>query len=406
MPPSRRAPPPLRLPPEPPHRWLRPPAAAAQRAAPVGFLFYTSGTTGRPKGVEVRDAGILRLARPGYLRLPEGARYACLSNPAFDALSFEAWVPLLTGGCCVIFEDEVVQTPDVLAAGLRRQRVDTLFVTAALFNTVVDRVPDCFAEVGQVLVGGEQLIARLIRRWYRDNPASPTRLHNAYGPTEATTFALCHPIPRDFDGDVVSIGRPLPGTEALVVADGERPADTGELGELLLAGEALAVGYRNLPDETARRFVQRVRRDGGQTRYYRTGDLVRRGADGLIECVGRADRQVKVRGFRIEPGELERHILTHPAVRQAYVCTRRDERQGVNELLAYLVPGSALDFDEFDRHLTAGLPPYMRPHRIHLVDELPLTANGKTDQAALLRRDEPCPPLPPLPPRPPATCWW
>ncbi|UFR07368.1 amino acid adenylation domain-containing protein [Streptomyces sp. Go40/10] len=358
------------------------------RTVPVSFVFYTSGTTGRPKGVEVRDAGILRLARPGYLDLPEGARYACLSNPAFDALSFEVWVPLLTGGCCVVFEDDVVQTPDLLAAELRRRRVDTLFMTVALFNAVVDRVPDCFAGVGQVLVGGEQLNAPLIRRWYRDNSASPTRLHNVYGPTEATTFALCHPIPRDFAGDVVPIGRTLPGTEALVVADGVRPAATGELGELLLAGDALAAGYRNLPDETARRFVRLPWHDGGRTRYYRTGDLVTRGADGLLTYVGRADRQVKVRGFRIEPGELERHILAHPAVRQAHVCTRRDEEQGVNELLAYLVPGPGLDFDDFDRHLAAGLPPYMRPHRLHLVDELPLNANGKTDQAALLRRDD------------------
>ncbi|MEU8472747.1 amino acid adenylation domain-containing protein [Streptomyces sp. NPDC029006] len=354
----------------------------------VSFVFYTSGTTGRPKGVEVRDAGILRLARPGYLDLPEGARYACLSNPAFDALSFEVWVPLLTGGCCVVFRDEVVQTPDLLAAELLRHRIDTLFMTVALFNAVVDRVPDCFAGTGQVLVGGEQLNAPLIRRWYRDNATSATRLHNVYGPTEATTFALCHPIPRDFDRDVVPIGRTLPGTEALVVADGARPAAPGELGELLLAGDALAAGYRNLPDETARRFVRLDWHDGGRTRYYRTGDLVRRDADGLLEYAGRADRQVKVRGFRIEPGELERHILAHPAVRQAHVCTRRDHKQGVNELLAYLVPGAGLDFDEFDRHLAAGLPPYMRPHRIHLVDRLPLTANGKIDQAALLRRDD------------------
>ncbi|WP_338058000.1 GSCFA domain-containing protein [Streptomyces dangxiongensis] len=364
------------------------PPRAATAAAPVSFVFYTSGTTGRPKGVEVRDAGILRLARPGWIELPEGARYACLSNPAFDALSFEVWVPLLTGGCCVILDDEVVQTPDVLAAELLRRRIDTLFMTVALFNTVVDRAPDCFTGVRRVLVGGEQLNAPLIRRWYRDNPAAPTRLHNVYGPTEATTFALCHPIPRDAGRDVVPIGRTLPGTEALVVADGARPAGTGELGELLLAGEALAAGYRNLPDETARRFVRLPWHDGGRARYHRTGDLVRRGADGLIEYVGRADRQVKVRGFRIEPGELERHILSHPAVRQTYVCTRRDETQGVNELLAFLVPGAGLTFDDFDRHLAAGLPPYMRPHRIHLVGELPLNANGKVDQAALLRRDD------------------
>ncbi|MYU56091.1 MULTISPECIES: non-ribosomal peptide synthetase [Streptomyces] len=358
-------------------------------APPVSFLFYTSGTTGRPKGVEVRDAGILRLARPGYLRLSPAARYAWLSNPAFDALSFEVWVPLLTGGRCVVLDDETVQTPHLLAAALRRERIDTLFITVALFNAVVDKVPDCFADAGQVLVGGEQLNARLIQRWYRDNAASTTQLHNVYGPTEATTFALCHPVPRDFDAAVVPIGRALPGTEALLVADGDRPAEPGEVAELLLAGEALAAGYRNLPDETARRFVRLPWYDGGHGRYYRSGDLVRRDADGHIEYVGRADRQVKVRGFRIEPGELERQIVAHPAVQQAYVCTRRDAATGVNELLAYLVLRAELSFEDFGRHVAAGLPPYMRPHRVHLVEALPLNANGKVDRAALLGRADP-----------------
>ncbi|WP_245703880.1 AMP-binding protein, partial [Streptomyces lushanensis] len=141
-----------------------------------------------------------------------GARFACLSNPAFDALNFEVWVPLLTGGCCVILDDETVQSPHALAAELLRLRVDTMFITAALFNAVVETVPDCFAGVGQVLVGGERLNARLISRWYRHNASSTTRLHNAYGPTETTTFAVSHPIPRDFDGTVVPIGRALPGT--------------------------------------------------------------------------------------------------------------------------------------------------------------------------------------------------
>lgn len=353
--------------------------------APVSFVFYTSGTTGRPKGVEVRDAGVLRLARPGYIELSEGARYACLSNPAFDALTFEVWVPLLTGGCCVILDEETVQTPELLAAELLHRRVDVLFMTVALFNAVVDKVPHCFAGVGQVLVGGEQLNAPLIRRWYRDNAVARTRLHNVYGPTEATTFALCHPVPRDFAADVVPIGRTLPGTGALLVVDGTRAAAPGETAELYLSGEALAAGYRNLPDETAHRFVRLPWHDGGRDPHYRTGDLVRRRADGLVEYVGRADRQVKVRGFRIEPGELERQILTHPAVRHAFVCTRRDEIHGVNELLAFLVLGDDLSFEDFDRHLSAGLPPYMRPHHVHLVDALPLNANGKVDQGALLR---------------------
>ncbi|MEV5595500.1 amino acid adenylation domain-containing protein [Streptomyces sp. NPDC052496] len=357
-------------------------------APPASFVFYTSGTTGRPKGVEVRDAGILRLARPGWISLDAGARYACLANPAFDALSFEVWVPLLTGGCCVIFGDEEVQTPHLLTEALRRERIDTLFITTALFNAVADKVPDGFSGVGRVLIGGEQLNAPLLRRWYRDNPTSTTRLHNIYGPTEATTFALCHPVPRDFDADVVPIGQALPGTEALVVADdGARIAEPGETAELYLAGEALAAGYRNLPEETARRFVRLPRHDGGERRFYRTGDLVRRGDDGLISYVGRADRQVKVRGFRIEPGELERQIEAHPAVRQAYVCTRRDAH-GVNELLAYLVLGDELSFDAFDRHLADGLPAYMRPHHVYLVEELPLNANGKVDATALSRRDD------------------
>lgn len=350
---------------------------------PVGFLFYTSGTTGRPKGVQVRDAGILRLARPGPIRPVKGARCASLSNPAFDALSFEVWVPLLSGATCVVLSDAQVQSPHLLADVLRQARIDAVFVTTALFNAVVDKEPGCFDSVGQVLIGGEQLNAARIRQWYRDNPHSATRLANVYGPTECTTFALLHPIPRDFDDDVVPVGRPLPATDALLVADGSRPAETGEVGELHLAGEGVATGYRNLPEETAHRFVRLPWHDGGRERWYRTGDLGRRDAADAITYVGRTDRQVKVRGFRIEPGEVERQLAAHPAVGQAHVCTLRDA-DGAHELLAYLVLGSELDLDAYDRHLTAVLPPYMRPHRTHLVDALPRNPNGKIDEAALL----------------------
>jgi amino acid adenylation domain len=306
-------------------------AAVEAPSAPgeVSFLFYTSGTTGKPKGVEVRDAGVRRLAQPGYIRVKPGLRYACLANPAFDALSFEVWVPLLTGGCCVVLGDRDVRTPERLAAALRHERVDTLFVTAALFNAVVTAVPDCFAAAGEVLVGGEQLDARMIRRWYRDNPDSGTRLFNGYGPTEASTFALCHPIPRDFDGAVVPIGRPLPQTGAVLVVPGqERVAAPGEVAELLLSGAGLAVGYRNLPEETERRFVRLAWLDGGEEPYYRTGDLVRVDNEGLVEYVGRTDRQVKVRGFRIEPGEVERRVLTHPAVQRATFARAARARRG------------------------------------------------------------------------------
>ncbi|MEU4172897.1 amino acid adenylation domain-containing protein [Streptomyces sp. NPDC026665] len=359
----------------------RTPATAGEEAgATAGFLFYTSGTTGRPKGVEVTDEGVLRLARPGYLRLDSRARYACLANPAFDALSFEVWVPLLTGGTCVVLDDTVVHDAARLAAFLREYAIDSLFITVALFNTVVDQVPDCFAAVREVLVGGERVDAAVIRRWYKANPAAETVLHNVYGPTEATTFALCHPIPRNFAGDDVPIGRPLPGTRYAVITEDGTPALTDEAGELLLAGEALALGYRNLPEETDHRFTVPA---GTDTRWYRTGDLVRANKQGLVSYVGRADRQVKVRGFRIEPGEVEHALLAHAAIRRAYVCAQRDDA-GRNELLAFLVLADDLSHDIYDRHLGDTLPSYMRPHHAYLVGELPLTANGKVDAARLL----------------------
>ncbi|WP_234539923.1 non-ribosomal peptide synthetase [Streptomyces shenzhenensis] len=362
------------------------PSAPAGAGDPAGFLFYTSGSTGRPKGVEVTDAGVLRLARPGWLDPRPGARFACLSNPAFDALSFEIWAPLLTGGVCVVLDDSEVHSPHRLAAVLRERRVDTLFITVALFNTVVDKVPGCFADAGQVLVGGERLDARAIRAWYDANPGAGTVLYNVYGPTEATTFALYHPIPRDLDGDSsVPIGTALPGTGLLLRTTDGRTAEDGEVAELLLSGAALARGYRNLPELTERCFVHLADEDGSPRRWYRTGDLVRRDADGLVHHVGRADRQVKVRGFRIEPGEVEQRILALPAVRRAHVCTRRDTADR-HELLAFLVLGDdGLSFADYERHLTAALPPYMRPHHTHLVPELPLTPNGKVDQAALER---------------------
>ncbi|WNV88971.1 AMP-binding protein [Umezawaea sp. Da 62-37] len=342
-------------------------------AADVAFTFYTSGTTGLPKGVRVRGAGIARLARPGWLPVREGARYACLSNPAFDAISFEVWRPLLTGGCCVVLDDAAVGDPRALADALVALRIDVLWMTSSLFNAVLDAVPDCFSAAEHVVVGGEQLDARVIRRWYRDNPDARTRLHNGYGPTECTTFAVTYPIPREFAGDVVPIGHPLPGTGVLVVD-----------GELHLSGDGLAEGYQNRPQETEDRFVLLE----GE-RFYRTGDLVLVGDGGLLTYAGRVDRQVKVRGFRVEPGEVERALTAHPAVRHAHVAARRPADGGPLRLLAWLVTDAEPSFAEFTAFVAAHLPDYLRPHHLHLLDALPLTANGKVDEAALLARTDP-----------------
>ncbi|UQS17581.1 hybrid non-ribosomal peptide synthetase/type I polyketide synthase [Pseudomonas sp. HS6] len=361
-----------------------PPQALAEDFAEVMFLFYTSGTTGTPKAVEVGERGLLRLVHTdGYIEIRPTDRFACLSNPAFDACSFELWAPLLNGGCCVMIADEDVLDARRLAELLERTQVDNLFMTVSLFNTLIAEWPSCFSSVRQVLIGGEQISAAAVRAWYRANPESQCRIHNVYGPTECTTFALCWPISRDFTGDSVPIGRPLPDTRVHVLDEQQRPVRAGEVGELYLSGSGVARGYRNRSEETARQFVRLPDLDGGAYVHYRTGDLVRRNAEGLMECLGRVDRQVKIRGFRIEPGEVEQRMLEHPGVAQVYVCTRRQAAED-HQMLAFIVPRGDLDYHAFETHLRAQLAPYMRPHQLFLLERLPLTANGKIDREGLL----------------------
>ncbi|SCZ41290.1 amino acid adenylation domain-containing protein [Pseudomonas sp. NFIX49] len=361
-----------------------PPQTLAEDFAEVMFLFYTSGTTGTPKAVEVGERGLLRLAHTdGYIEIRPTDRFACLSNPAFDACSFELWAALLNGGCCVMIADEDVLDARQLAEVLERTQVDNLFMTVSLFNTLIAEWPSCFSSVRQVLIGGEQISAAAVRGWYRANPESRCRIFNVYGPTECTTFALCWPISRDFAGDSAPIGRPLPDTGVLVLDEQQRPVPAGEVGELYLSGSGVARGYRNRREETARQFVRLPDLDGGAQVHYRTGDLVRRNAEGLIEYLGRVDRQVKIRGFRIEPGEVEQRILEHPGVAQVYVCTRRQAAED-HQLLAFIVPRGDLDYHAFENHLRAQLAPYMRPHQLFLLERLPLTANGKIDRDGLL----------------------
>ncbi|WP_207867571.1 non-ribosomal peptide synthetase [Pseudomonas sp. 58(2021)] len=361
-----------------------PPQTLAEDCAEVMFLFYTSGTTGMPKAVEVGERGLLRLAHTdGYIEIRPADRFACLSNPAFDACSFELWAPLLNGGCCVMIADEDVLDARRLAEVLERTQVDNLFMTVSLFNTLIAEWPSCFSSVRQVLIGGEQISAAAVRAWYRANPESRCRIFNVYGPTECTTFALCWPISRDFVGDSVPIGRPLPDTGVQVLDEQQRPVPAGEVGELYLSGSGVARGYRNRREETARQFVRLPDFDGGASVHYRTGDLVRRNAEGLIEYLGRVDRQVKIRGFRIEPGEVEQRMLEYPGVAQVYVCTRRQAAED-HQLLAFIVSRGNLDYHALETHLRAQLAPYMRPHQLFLLERLPLTANGKIDRDSLL----------------------
>ncbi|HLL46090.1 MAG TPA: amino acid adenylation domain-containing protein, partial [Longimicrobiaceae bacterium] len=315
------------------------PPAAAVTPEHLAYVIYTSGSTGRPKGT-----GVPHRAIPGFFRDVDYARFDAgqvvlqHSSPSWDALTLELWPALLTGGACVLYPG---RTPDPaqLAEQVRAHGVTTLWLTSAFFNLVVDTCPAMLAGVSQVMVGGEAVSVPHVRRALRSHPG--LRLVNGYGPSECTVFAACHPVPADFDAPSVPIGTPV-GDRRVYLLDGDfEPVPTGVAGELCIGGPAVARGYLGRPGLTAERFVPDPFSGAPGARMYRSGDRARWRADGLLEFMGRIDQQVKLRGFRIEPGEVEAVLAEHPDVREATVLVRGADsgEPGGGTLVAYVVPG-------------------------------------------------------------------
>ncbi|GAA0517401.1 hypothetical protein GCM10009545_19310 [Saccharopolyspora thermophila] len=346
----------------------------ADRTAPLlpttaAYVIHTSGSTGLPKGVVVPHAGFATLARNQARSYGAGEdnRVYQFVSPSFDVSVSELCLALLHGGCLVV--PRHTSTGAELAAELDRARITHLLIPPSVLATV-PRVD--LPHLRVLITGAEPCPAELVEFFGRGRT-----MINAYGPTEATVDVTCarcepgdHPTP---------IGLPLHGVAAYVLDAHLRPVPTGVVGELYVAGPGLAQGYRDRFGLTAERFVANPYGPPG-TRMYRTGDLVRRRADGQLEYAGRADDQVKVRGFRIEPGEIEAVLTAHPEVAQARVVLRED-RPGDRRLVGYVV--STAEPAELLRHLRGTLPDYMVPAAVVSVDEFPLTPNGKLDVARL-----------------------
>lgn len=346
----------------------------------LAYVMYTSGSTGRPKGVLVPHRGITRLVF--------GAEYACfgpeqvflqLAPISFDASTLEIWGTLLHGAPCVLYPDRL-PTAEKLGRVIRAHGVNSLWLTASLFNMVLDQSPTVLTPIRQLLVGGEALSVEHIRRALELLP--DTQLINGYGPTENTTFTCCYPIPRPLPETVraIPIGRPIGNTTTYILDPQMQPVPIGVPGELYIGGDGLARGYLNRPAFTAERFVPNPFSDQPPARLYRTGDLVCWLPDGTIDFLGRIDQQVKIRGFRIEPGEIEVVLCQHPAVQQAVVVAR-DDATG-KRLVAYVV-GTETEPATLRTYLSEHLPDYMIPSAFVSLDALPLTPSGKINRLAL-----------------------
>ncbi|WNI16131.1 non-ribosomal peptide synthetase [Actinacidiphila sp. ITFR-21] len=347
----------------------------------LAYVMFTSGSTGEPKAVAVTHADVLALARD---TLFEGVSDAVLMHSAyaFDASTFELWVPLLAGGRIRIAPPGVLE-PAALTRIVADEGLGSVFVTTALFNVLAEADPAVFAGLRMVCTGGEKAAAGVVQKVAAACPG--TAVHHVYGPTETTTFATRHLVRSGDRSEVVPpIGRPLDGMSLYVLDRRLQPVPSGVPGELYVAGAGLARGYLGRPALTAGRFVADPHGPAGG-RMYRTGDLARWNADGRLEYVGRVDDQVKLRGFRIELGEIEAALTALPEVRGATVLLRED-RPGDRRLTAYLTrteDGAPFDPVRLRDALRTTLPDYMLPAAFVELAALPLTPNGKIDRNAL-----------------------
>ncbi len=347
----------------------------------VAYVIYTSGTTGTPKGVAVPHSNVVRLLQTlaDDMDLVQRVWSQCHSL-AFDFSVWEIWGALLHGGRLVVVPDAVVRSPEDFHALLVAEQVSVLSQTPSAFYALqgVDAPPSDLA-LEAVVFGGEALDPQRLRPWLRNHPGSP-RLINMYGITETTVHASFRQIlAADADCVVSPIGVPLAHLGFFVLDGWLRPVPPGVVGELYVAGAALAYGYLGRAGLSASRFVACPFGAAGQ-RMYRTGDLMRWSADGQLEYVGRADQQVKIRGYRIELGEIQAALADIDGVRQAVVIARED-RPGDKRLVGYIT-GSASSAGA-RAQLAERLPSYMVPAAIVAIDVLPLTVNGKLDTRAL-----------------------
>jgi len=345
----------------------------------VAFLCYTSGTTGRPKGVRVTHRNIVRLVRGvEYSDLGPHTRLLLTGSISFDASTFELWATLLNGGSLHLVGTDVLFSAAALRAELVAEHISSLWLTAPLFNQIVEQDPAAFAPLRELYTGGDVLSPPHVAKVLAACP--DLVLINAYGPTENGTYSLTHRIERaGFDDRAaIPIGRPIANSTAYLLDPDGNLCPVGVPGELYFGGAGVAAGYLDRDELTAEKFLADPFRGG---RMYRSGDLGRFRPDGTLDFLGRRDQQVKVRGFRIELGEVENVLLGHPDVADAAVTARPRPSGADKYLCGYYVARRPVT--GLRAYLQRLLPAHAVPAYLIELPELPLHASGKLDRARL-----------------------
>ncbi len=359
-----------------------PPLAA--RPDSLVHVFFTSGSTGRPKGIATEHRH-LSAYLAGYHWMPYSASDTCLqfTSVTFDPSATEVWGPLTHGGCCAVF-GEGLDDPARLGAFIRESGASMCYLSASVFNTLIDLAPDTLRPMRRILIGGEALSAPHVRRGLDLLPRA--EFINGYGPTETTLYCTGYRVPRPFDPGRASvpIGRPIDNSCAYVVDGSGQLVPDGLPGELWIGGDTVARGYLHEPALTAAAFTPSPVPGDGVSRMYHTGDRVRWLPDGELDYLGRIDHQVKVRGVRIELGEIEAVLREHPAVRHACAIAVPHPVAG-NTLTGFveLQDGASASGTELRAFLAGRLPHQMVPARLDIRQALPLTASGKIDRRIL-----------------------
>ncbi len=351
--------------------------------ANLAYVLFTSGSTGRPKGVMSRHAGIVNRLLWVEEICPTPVDCFLQKTPyGFDVSLWEMFWPLATGGRLVVALPGGHQDPAYIARTAALQGITILqFVTSMLRAFLEEPGARGLAAVRQVIASGEALPPDVVRRFSERLPGAA--LSNLYGPTEASIEVTWWHCPPGDERDVVPIGRPVANTQIHIQDRDGGAVPVGVHGELLIGGVQIARGYLGRPDLTAERFVPDAFSGELGARVYRSGDLARRLKDGTLDYLGRLDHQVKLRGVRIEPGEIEAALALHPAVRDAVVLARED-RPGDLRLVAYVTPaGESVDVAALRAGLGERLPAHMVPADFVVLDQLPLSVSGKVDRRAL-----------------------